>query len=252
MAGEWDRKACARLVHRRILPFEIGFDWARWELARGHPHAALADRVAGARPRVAAVEDHRHMGVVGRELMEEQGKLLVGEVEGFVRQAAVDADQPLVAVVEVEGVELRCRRRAGAVAAIVEHGDLAGLRLAQVGAELADDVGPRRLPVLQHDDRRVGEAGPQIVGGILDIVDAALQPADVAAIFVDPDQQRVESRHPTAPAGHTAGRMMKLSGARSRSLCLRNDTVDRRSHGAPQATELGTQIIGQFRFGRPH
>jgi hypothetical protein len=77
---------------------------------------------------MAAVEDHREMGLASGHFGEEDGELFVREIErvGTVLPSAVVAHQPLVLAVGVELLELPGRCPTGAVAAIQEDGGIAG------------------------------------------------------------------------------------------------------------------------------
>ena len=93
---------------------------------------------AGARAGVAAVQDHDHVGPVGRDLGDELGQLLVGQVPGALGAAVVEHER-LVEVVRLDPPELLGGRLLRAMAAIAEQGDVLRAGPAEVLAEGPDD-----------------------------------------------------------------------------------------------------------------
>ena len=91
------------------------------------------------------------MGPPGRNLGDELGELLVGQVPGALGAAVVE-DEGFVEAIGLEVPELLGGLLLRAVAAVAEQGDVVRTGLAEVGAECLDDRLARRLSVEQRLD----------------------------------------------------------------------------------------------------
>ena len=138
----------------------------------------------------------------GRDLGDELGKLLVGQVPGALSSAVVE-HQGLVEVIGLDRPEGLRRRLLRAVAAVAEEGDILRTGKAEVLAEGPDDRVAGRLMVDQGlqlqdvlDFPSTGvDPGLQVLLHRPDIVDAALQAGDRQSIMIDADQQSVDRLH---------------------------------------------------------
>ena len=104
----------AGLEHRGIAPAKIAFKRTVigvWR-CRADPGAVAAVDIAGAAARMAAIEHPGDVRLVFGDVVDQQRQFLVGKIEIAVADAAVDADQHLIALVEIVLLELRRGRRA--------------------------------------------------------------------------------------------------------------------------------------------
>ena len=201
----------ARLHHRRILPLQIGFDRPGGELAgRVADDRGRTCKIARAGTGVAAIEHQSDVRLPRRELEDQDRQLLVGEVESIVAQAAVDENKPLVTPAEIESIEFQRPGRGCAVSAIVEDRDVAGSRLAEMLAELSDDVRTRRICVFQNDDGAIRMRLCKIGSRILDVVEAAVELGDWRWVRIDADEKRVGPWHLTPRTPKCDGRSHAL------------------------------------------
>ena len=142
------------------------------------------------------------MGAAGRDVGDEPGELLVGEVPGALGAAVVE-HQGLVEVVGLDRPEGLGGLFLRAVAAVAEQGDVLRAGAAQVLAEGPDHRVAGRLPVnqdLQLQDvvdlalARVNPGSQELLHRP-DVVDAAPQPGDRRAVIVDADEEGVDRLH---------------------------------------------------------
>ena len=149
-------------------------------------------RSAGRRARVAAVEQQGHVGSSGGDLVEQDRQFLVRQVEA-AGAPAVDTNKALVPSVGVVALERRRRLPPGTMAGIVEQHGVFRSRLAEVAAEGPDNVGARRISILEAFDGEPfgAEGGGEPGSQVIDVSQAPLQPADGRGIGVDPHEQCV-------------------------------------------------------------
>ena len=96
------------------------------------------------------------------------------------------------------------------MSAILEDRHVAGSRLAEMLAELFDDVRARRVSVLQSDDRAIWMRLCNVGSRILDVVEAAVKLGDWRWVRIDADEKRVGPWHLTPRTPECDGRSHAL------------------------------------------
>ena len=188
---------------RELLEEDEAIERPRPQVGRRPSHRRLGEiRDAGTRTGVAAVQDHHHVGTLVRDLGDELGEFLVGQVPGAIGAAVVE-DEGLVEMVGLDPPELLGSLLLRAMAAVAEQGDVLRPGLAEVLAEGPDDRLARRLRVYQdlylQDVLEPTLAGIdprlEVLPHLPDVVDAAPQLGDRRRIVIDSDQESVDRLH---------------------------------------------------------
>ena len=167
----------------------------------------LREIIGAARGRtgMAAIEDDGDVRFVLRQLGKQGGQFLVGQIEA-TGTAAVVTDQSLVHAAGIELLEGLGRFPLGAMAAVLEDNHVVRLGLAQVRAELPDDVGPRGVRIFENFDTELAPVKVlrQVAVEMVDVVEATAQLPNVWRIVIDTHQQREDAiRHQSSPDSPT-------------------------------------------------